>query len=130
MSIDSLEEIIAAGAIILAALLIIAAMIRWFFNRGGKLAIKGATAQLAGAEDILAKLNEMEAARQSATALASKREQLNQSQWRRNFGILGGIVTALHDAHIGNGNLAEAQRMLAECEDARDEALVDQIGSA
>jgi hypothetical protein len=127
---DTLPEFIVAGLVLLGALAIILLFLRWALQHGAKLRAAGASLSLGdGYAQILAKLDEMDKERAAAQNVAIKREQLSQTQWKRNFGILDGIVTALHESGIGNGNLKEAQRLLAECEDARDEALLEQIGS-
>jgi hypothetical protein len=134
LQLDTLPKIIVAGITLLGSTSIfvfpLIKFFRWFFVRGGRLAAAGAAAQLGGKDEILAKLDAMEEARRAAVGLANRREQLNQEQWKRNFVILDGVVTALHESGIGNGNLSKAQKALAECEDARDKALVDQIGGS
>lgn len=136
ISLDTIPKLIIAALSLIASVALIVlpvvGFLRWFFSRGGRASIKGASATIGEdqAGPILVKLKEMDAERAAAQGLAIERERLNQKQWKRNFVVLRCMVNAMHEAKIGNGNLDEALDVLAECEDARDEALVGQMGGA
>lgn len=136
IALDTIPELIIAALSLIASVALIVlpvvSFLRWFFSRGGRASLKGASASIGEdqAGPIMAKLKEMDSERSAAQGQAIERERLNQKQWKRNFVVLRCIVNAMHEAKIGNGNLKDAQDVLAECEDARDEALVEQIGGA
>lgn len=134
IALDTIPELIIAALSLIASVALIVlpvvSFLRWFFSRGGRASLKGASASIGEdqAGPILEKLKEMDDQRSAAQVQTIERERLNQKQWKRTFTILGCIVTAMHEYGIGNGSLKAAEDVISECEDARDDALVGQMG--
>jgi|WetSurMetagenome_2_1015567.scaffolds.fasta_scaffold340432_2 hypothetical protein len=133
ITLDTIPKLIIAGLTIVASVALIVfpvvSLFRWFFSRGGRASLKGASAGIGddGTAQVLAKLEEMNKERTAARARAAEAEQTTQSMFKKVLVSIDGILEALQAAKIGNGNLERARLSLRECGDERDQYLIDQL---
>jgi hypothetical protein len=145
IQIDDWKEIVAAGVMILLALALVFAFLRWFLGRGGRVRGKGAEIGL-GAEAqapcapyvaehatalarIEKKLEEMDDERQTAREVAIETTRATQKMIRGIMVSQDAVIDALQSAKIGNGNLTKARDALAQCGDVREGFLIDSLAA-
>lgn len=143
IQIDDWVEILIAGLIILAALAVVFAFLRWFLGRGGRVKGKGAEIGLgseasvpcapyvaehtAALSRIEKKLVEMDDERRAAREADVESKKATLKMIKQLMYSEDAVIDALQSAHIGNGNLTKAREGLAACADIREGFLIDSM---
>lgn len=135
ITLDTIPKLIIAALTIVASVSLIVfplvGLLRWFFSRGGRASLKGASAGIGddGTAQVLAKLAEMNEERTAAREQAAEKEKNNERRWRKNFTILDAMAASMLSNGIGNGELTKARGLIAECKDDQVEQLIEQGGA-